>query len=56
MKFKRRKDYRCARCKKHPATFSVHGGRVRYDKQHDLCQRCFRAIRTANLARAMAQD
>ena len=43
----------CARCGKHPATFRYHG-KVRRDRQHDLCQQCFRALENHRRVEAMS--
>ena len=43
----------CANCKQHPAKFS-YNGRVRADRDHTLCFRCFRRERDRLQARIMA--
>jgi hypothetical protein len=34
----------CRRCRRRPARFRVRGGRVRADRDHDVCFQCKRAI------------
>jgi hypothetical protein len=37
---------RCAGCEQHRARF-VYRGRVRADRKHDLCMRCYRSVLAA---------
>jgi len=39
----------CALCHKRPAKFK-RKGKVKHDKDHDLCQQCFRSVADANWA------
>jgi len=48
----------CVECQQRPARFRSHGrrsdGRVRADKDHDLCPQCYRGVRNRLRARALA--
>jgi len=39
----------CAACKQHNAKFTFHG-KVKRDRQHDICYRCYRSLRDRNAA------
>jgi hypothetical protein len=43
-RIRRRKDHRCRGCHVHPAKY-MRNGRVKWNRQHDLCFRCYRSIR-----------
>jgi hypothetical protein len=43
----------CALCKRHASKFTFRG-RVRRDKQHDVCHRCYRSLRDKNAARQLS--
>jgi hypothetical protein len=47
----RKTKHRCLRCDR-PALFSPKGGRMRADRDHDLCQACFRNELNRNRGRA----
>ena len=50
---KRREDRRlCALCRKRKAKFS-YDGKVKCDRQHDLCFRCFRSLATSQAVKTM---
>jgi hypothetical protein len=42
----------CVLCKQHDAKFTFRG-RVKRDRQHDLCHRCYRSLRDSNLAQQL---
>lgn len=42
----------CKLCGRHPAKFTFRG-RVKGDRQHDLCHRCYKALRDRNTARVL---
>jgi hypothetical protein len=43
----------CALCKQHHAKFTFRG-RVKRDKEHDVCHRCYRSLRDRNAARQLS--
>lgn len=43
----------CALCKQHDAKFTFRG-RVKRDKGHDVCHRCYRSLRDKNEARRVS--
>ena len=45
-------DDRCKSCQARPASFRYRG-RVRRDRDHDLCQQCWRALMNRSKALAM---
>ena len=43
----------CTLCKQHDAKFTFRG-RVKRDKEHDVCHRCYRSLRDRNSARQLS--
>ena len=44
----------CVLCKQHDAKFAFQG-KVRRDRQHDICQRCYRSLRDRNTAMQLSK-
>lgn len=43
----------CRRCRQHEAKFSVRGGAVKADDEHDICFQCYRALKNQQRARGL---
>jgi hypothetical protein len=43
----------CGFCGKHRALCSVKGGSIHWERRHDLCQRCFKSLRSAFVAQTL---